>query len=163
MHIPQHRRAGSLSWAVRDTLLRYVTVIAGGSFEIEGGVVTDAENRFRFPLDSASVEDDEWVLSFSGSVRFIAHHGFLDVRIVNPQVLLGPNGGVLATHTDDPGLPLMPLVELEPTTPVLERGRLLWEAVPSQLLPSGVELFGTVYEAGAEMASLRISVEDIDS
>ena len=79
-----------LRWAVRESLLRYVTVIAGGTCTVDGDAVAGEDGVFTFPLRSAVQEGDDWRLSFSGSVRFEAHHGLMDVLIKDPEVVVGP-------------------------------------------------------------------------
>ncbi|MCZ9881963.1 HtaA domain-containing protein [Arthrobacter sp. B2a2-09] len=147
---------GSLTWAVRDSLLRYVTVIARGSFVVEDGTTVTDDGAFTFPLRNAVQVGNEWRLSFGGSVRFTAHHGFLDIRIAKPELVMGPEGGVLSARTDDGGV----TTTLIAVTGAEELGRegtdLLWTATDVHLLETGVELFGGVYPAGTGLAPLKI-------
>ena len=145
-----------LRWAVRESLLRYVTVIAGGTCTVAGDAVEGEDGVFTFPLRSAVQEGDDWRLSFSGSVRFEAHHGLMDVLIKDPEVVVGPERGVLATHTT--GDELLALVALDEAAPSDDGDALVWEAVPTQLASAAVELFGTVYPAGTGMAPIAIRV-----
>ena len=145
-----------LRWAVRESLLRYVTVIAGGTCTVDGEAVEGEDGVFTFPLRGAVQEGDDWRLSFSGSVRFEAHHGLMDVLIRDPEVVVGPERGVLATHTS--GDELLALVALDEAAPSDDGEALVWEAVPTQLASAAVALFGTVYPAGTGMAPIAIRV-----
>lgn len=153
---------GALSWAIRESFLRYTTVIARGSVDTDG-VDTDEAGRFVFPLRAAHRENGEWHLSFGGSVRFTAHHGFLDVLIAAPEVLIGPSGGVIATHVagDEPSL--RALAELDPAAPEADRDGETWRSIPARLASAGEEHFGNVYRAGAEMAPVSMRWEPLNS
>ena len=148
----------ALTWAIRGSFLRYVTVIAGGSFDVTGGVTVDGEGVFTFPLQRVVAEGEDWRLSFAGSVHFLAHHGLLDVLIKDPEIVVGPDGGVLATHTDADPDELLGVVALGATTAARSGAVLTWAPIPSTLAASAVDLFGTVYPAGAEMAPIGIHV-----
>ncbi|KQR37448.1 HtaA domain-containing protein [Microbacterium sp. Leaf159] len=147
---------GALRWAVRESFLRYVTVIARGTVETDG-VDTDATGRFVFPLRARRLTDDGWHLSFSGSVRFTAHNGFLDVLIAAPEVIVSASGGVLATHVAEDPQSLLPLLEIAPIEPETRADGLHWDAVPTLLRDDAVTHFGSVYASGAEMAPLSIT------
>ncbi|WAH97432.1 HtaA domain-containing protein [Arthrobacter sp. MMS18-M83] len=146
---------GSLTWAVRDSLLRYVTVIARGSYQMEGGATVTDDGAFTFPLRNAVHVGNEWRLSFEGSVRFTAHHGFLDVRIADPEIVTGPVDGVLSVRTGDDGTSTTAVA----ATGAEELGRdgtdIVWTA-NLHLLETGVELFGGVYPVGTDLAPLNI-------
>ncbi|MBL3699555.1 HtaA domain-containing protein [Leucobacter luti] len=148
---------GTLSWAIRDSFLRYVTIIARGAVESDG-VTTDEAGAFVFPLRAASHEADGWHLSFGGWVHFTAHGGFLDVLVAAPEVILGPAGGVLVTHTREPGAPLLPLTSVAPAAPDARSGQLEWGPLPTRLLAAAEDHFGNVYPADTEMASLSVAL-----
>lgn len=149
----QEESGGSLNWAVRDSFLRYVTVIAGGSYTAQG-VELDAHKRFEFPLMQAANQGAEWHFWFDGSVNFQAHQGFLDVTIERPEITIGPEGGVLSTQTEDG---LLHIAELGAVSPEISGNTVSWKGVPSKLLPTGVPLFGDVYEAGAEFSAVSFT------
>ncbi|ALV41875.1 hypothetical protein AU252_12485 [Pseudarthrobacter sulfonivorans] len=153
---------GSLTWAVRDSLMRYVTVIAGGSYEIDGPATIDDSGVFTFPLVRAVASDGGWRLLFAGSLHFTAHHGLLDIRIIDPEIVVGPTSGALLARTEVDSTELTAIVELGTATPAQDGDVLVWDAVPSKLLGSAVEMFGTVYPAGTDMAPLGIRIT-IDS
>lgn len=149
--------AGALTWSVRNSLLRYVTVIAGGTLEINDGVTVDESGVFTFPLRSAVQDGEDRRLSFSGSVRFRAHHGFLDIRIIDPEVIIGPAGGVVVARTDDTEA-IIPIASAGPVVPTVDGTDLDWSAVPTRLLDTAVALFGDVYPTGTEMAPFSATV-----
>ncbi|KHK97821.1 hypothetical protein LK09_10075 [Microbacterium mangrovi] len=148
--------AGALQWAIRDSLLSYVTRIARGTSEVSGGAQEGEGGTFRFPLTRAVQEGADWRLSFAGSVRLRAHHGHLDILIQDPEVAIGPEGGVLATHVAGAPDALLPLVALSPAEPLGADGRLQWSDVEAALAGNAVEMFGSVYAAGTEMAPIGI-------
>ena len=143
---------GSLRWAVRDSLLRYVTVIAGGTYEVSDDVTVDEQGVFTFPLAGVQVEGDDRRLSFSGWLHFAAHHGLLDIRIVDPEVIIGAAGGVLVAHTGDDRETVLPIVAVDPVAPSGSGGDLVWTTAASRLLADAVPLFGNVYPEGTDMA-----------
>ncbi|MBO1901320.1 HtaA domain-containing protein [Leucobacter weissii] len=149
---------GSLRWAIRDSFLRYVTVIAAGRVQVDG-VERDGEGRFVFPLRAVGREGDDWHLSFGGSVRFTAHNGFLDVLVAAPEVLIGPGGGVLATHRREDEASLTPLVELDPGEPEFDGDSAVWPSIATRLLEAGAEQFGGAYQAGADLAPIAMRME----
>jgi hypothetical protein len=153
---------GSLTWSVRDSLMRYVTVIAGGSYDIDGPASVDDSGLFTFPLARAVSSDSGWRLLFSGSLHFTAHHGLLDIRIIDPEIVVRPTSGTLLARTVMDSAALTAIVELGAATPAQDGDDLVWDAVPSKLLDSAVEMFGTVYPAGTAMAPLGIRIT-IDS
>ncbi|WP_243076347.1 HtaA domain-containing protein [Microbacterium sp. SS28] len=145
-----------LRWAVRESLLRYVTVIAGGTCTVDGDAVKGDDGIFTFPLRAAVQEGEDWRLSFGGSVRLEAHHGLMDVLIKDPELVVGPGRGVLATHTPDGEL--LALVALDEAAPTDDGDALVWAEVPTQLASAAVDLFGTAYPAGTGMAPIAIRV-----
>lgn len=150
---------GSLAWAIRDSFLRYVTVIARGSFETDG-VELDARGRFVFPLRAAARDGDDWHFWFSGSVRLRAHGGLLDVRIVEPEIVLGLDGGIISTRAETGLLPIAVLDAVQGEEDGFNR---TWQLIPARLLESGVPLFGDVYPAETEMAPLSIGAALVHS
>jgi hypothetical protein len=149
---------GRLEWAIRETLLRYVLVVARGNCAVAGGVTMDAPAVFGFPLRDAVPDGDRWRLSFEGSVHLTAHHGFLDILIADPVVLLEPQGGVLLATTTAGATEQTPIARLAGSAPERVDGRMLWPAVVSELLGPAVPLFGNVYPSGTAMAPLAIRV-----
>lgn len=153
---------GELRWAVRESLLGYVTRIARGTYEVSGGASEGDGGVFAFPLRSAVQEGADWRLSFAGSVRLQAHHGLMDILIADPEIVVGPDGGVLATHLADQPDGLLAVVALDAAEAEADAADLTWTGVPTHLAPAAVDLFGTVYPAGEEMAPIEMRIT-IDS
>lgn len=151
---------GALHWAIRDSLLHYITVISRGTSELGGGAELTESGAFSFPLRSAELIGEEWHLQFDGSVRFTAHQGFLDINIVDPEIVLGPDGGVLATRTPDTELvpATIPLARTQAASPERVADQLVWTGIATELMAAGVGLFGDVYTAGTELSPLEIRV-----
>ena len=105
-----------------------------------------------------SLKGADWRLSFAGSVHFLAHNGLLDVLIKDPEIVVGPEGGVLATHTQGDPDELLAVVALGATERADPAAGLSLPEIPSTLAASAVDLFGTVYPAGTEMAPIGIHV-----
>lgn len=152
---------GSLNWAIRDSFLRYVSVIARGTVDYNGVTNLD-DGTVVFPLRQAAREADGWHLSFGGSVRFTAHGGYLDVLIAAPEVIIGPDGGVFVTHTEDEQTPLQALVEIVPAMPEQFADGYRWADLQTTLVASAEGHFGNVYAGGTDMAPLTIEMHSID-
>lgn len=150
---------GRLEWAIRKSFVRYVTLIARGEYTIAGGATEGEDGQFAFPLRRAVQEGDDWRLSFVGSVHFVAHNGLLDVLIVDPELVVGPGGGVLATHVRGDADELIAMVVADAASPAVSRKDLVWQEVPTQLATAGAELLGNVYPKGTDMAPLGIRVQ----
>ncbi|GAA1967805.1 HtaA domain-containing protein [Agromyces allii] len=148
----------ALDWAVRDSLTTYVTKIARGGYTVDGGAVEREGGVFSFPLRRAVREGADWRFSFVGSVRFVAHGGLMDILIKDPEIVVGPDRGVLATHVADDPDELLAVVALAAALPEADEAGLTWSGVPTQLAPAAVDLFGTVYPAGTEMAPISIRI-----
>lgn len=145
-----------LHWAVRDSLIRYVTVIAHGTYTVEGGASEREGGAFVFPLRRAVREGADWRLSFGGSVRLVAHNGLMDILIKDPEVVIGPDRGVLATHVEDEPDGLLAVVAVDAALPSAGEDGLEWRNVPTRLAPAAVGMFGTVYPADTEMSAISI-------
>jgi hypothetical protein len=144
----------ALTWGVRGSFLHYVSAVAHGTVETAGGATVDEHGVFAFPVVSVEQDGTDWRLAFSGSVRFTAHHGFLDLLLLDPKVVIGPGGGVVGTRTDAGSDRTTPVVTLPGIPPVLDGDVLEWEGLPTLLVPSAVPLFGDVYPAGTPMDPL---------
>ncbi|MCS5736075.1 HtaA domain-containing protein [Herbiconiux daphne] len=148
---------GFLRWAVRESLQRYVTVISRGTITVDGGATVDDDGVFAFPVREVVRGDGEWAVSCGGAVRLTAHNGLLDIRIAEPEFVLGAVGGIVLARTDDHGT-IIPVAATPPVDAVQTAEGLAWAGVPAELLETAVELFGGVYPAGTELAPLTISV-----
>lgn len=146
---------GALTWRIKDSLLRYIQVIARGSARVSDGAELSEDGAFTFPLRNVERDDDRWLFTFAGEARLVAHHGMLDIRIAAPQLLIGPDSGLLSAQSGEDlrrrPIAATPGREVDPAQPVIEE-------LPATLLEQAVELFGTVYAAGAELSALNVTV-----
>lgn len=148
----------ALTWGVRDSFLHYVTAVAHGSVVTGGGATVDEGGVFAFPAVSVDQDGTDWRLAFTGSVRFTAHHGFLDLLLLDPKVVIGPGGGVVVVRTSTESDRVSPVVMLPGVPPVLDGDVLEWRALPTSLVASAVPLFGDVYPEGTPMDPLGMRV-----
>ncbi|MFC1437204.1 HtaA domain-containing protein [Streptacidiphilus sp. N1-10] len=149
-------RPGALRWAVKDSFVHYVRVIAGGSCEVLDGAEPGTGGAFVFPLLAAEEDGEGRTLSFGGAVRFQAHHGFLDVELRDLQLRLTEGGGALSIRGADGGR--VTVATTAPAAAVQEAGLLRWPALVPYLTEAGVAVFGDVYAAGSEFAPIDAAV-----
>jgi hypothetical protein len=95
---------GTLTWGVKESFRSYVTgPIAGGSITVTGPA-TLAATVPTFADGSGTFAGDELSLATRGGVRFAGHHGELDLRFANPQlVVTGTSGTLRADVVDSTG------------------------------------------------------------
>lgn len=146
---------GELRWAVKDSFLHYVRVLAAGVVDLSDGAAEAADGTFSWPLRSARREDGSLFLGFGGSVRFTAHAGYLDVDLRDPWLLLTPDGGTLSI-TAEGGSGRTVIAVFDPGSGAEDEGTL----VPL-LTTAGVELFGSVYAEGVAFAPLSARIHYI--
>ncbi|MFT4306597.1 MAG: HtaA domain-containing protein [Microbacterium sp.] len=142
--------AGELRWAVKDSFLRYVRVIAAGTVTVEGGASEQEDGGFSWPLRAVRREDGALLLEFAGSVRFQAHAGFLDVDLREPRLRLHEGGGELDIAP-----------ESAPERLTIATIDAAGDALVPRLSEAGVPVFGNVYAVGTELAPLlaRVAVD----
>ena len=148
-------RPGALRWAVKTSFVRYVRVIAAGTCEATGGAVLGEDDVIEFPLLAAVETAGSWELSFGGEVRFLAHHGALDVHLTGLRLTLGPGGGGVSIAA---GPERLTIASLPPAAPAERDGSLRWRALPPILTAAGAPVFGNVYAAGTGLAPLDADV-----
>ncbi len=145
-----------LYWAVRESFVGYVAGSPDGQVFGDGGVETDGEGTFRFPLASETHAKGRLHLRFEGIVRFIAHGGMLDVMLGSPEITLGDEvGSLVVTH----GSSELRILDVTPAEPVeLEGGWRVFPPLMTTLTAAGSSLFGDVYEAGEPFAPIQIAL-----
>ncbi len=146
---------GSLRWGVKSSFLRYVRVIAHGTYTVTQGARADTEDVFEFPIAGAEERGGHWVLSFSGSVRFEAHHGFLDVTLAELTLAVGPERGSLSIASPE-NQDRVVIATVSGAGPAVDEDWLRWPALEAELTEAGAEVFGGVYPAGTELAPLEV-------
>lgn len=145
-----------LYWGVRESFIAYVSGNPDGQVYGDGGVETDGEGTFRFPLASATHEGGSWRIAFEGVVRFIAHGGMLDVMLAEPVLELdGASGALIVTHGEQERR----ILDVEPAAPVeIEGGWLVFPPLAATLTADGSTLFGGVYPAGEAFDPLQVAI-----
>ncbi|MFT4259358.1 HtaA domain-containing protein [Microbacterium sp.] len=143
---------GELRWAVKDSFIRYVRVIAAGTTQLDDGAAEAADGAFTWPLASASRDDGQLDLRFSGSVRFTAHGGYLDVDLRDPWLLLSGDSGSLSISPAG-GDGRLVIATMNPSAEAAAD-----DALVPLLTAAGAELFGSVYATGTAFAPLTASI-----
>jgi hypothetical protein len=147
---------GKLRWAVRPSFVRYVQVMAGGSWEAVDGAEADAAGVFEFPLLEAAETDGTWLLTFGGGAHFRAHQGVLDVDLRGLRLRVTAEGAALdiAAGPDKYGT----IAIMGPVAPATEAGLISWAGYVPRLTEGGTAVFGGVYPANSEFGSLSAVV-----
>jgi hypothetical protein len=145
-----HRPA--LRWAVKSSFTRYVQVVAAGRCEAADGAEASADGAFTFPLLEAAQDDGGWWFSFGGSVRFSAHHGFLDVDLRGLELRSTADGTGLSIANAEGGR--VTIATMEYAVPLNDPGAPRWQGLVPRLTEAGVGVFGDVYPVGTELAPL---------
>lgn len=86
---------GTLDWGVKDSFRTYVTgPIGQGRTETGGGAGKNADGTFRFTGGSGSCDTGTHFVAaaFSGSVRFTAHEGAMDLRLSDLKIEMEGTG-----------------------------------------------------------------------
>lgn len=133
---------GELRWGVKSSFLRYVRQIAAGTVTTDGGAQESPEGEYSWPLSRSSRENGQLELCFTGSVRFVAHGGFLDVTLRDPILRLAASGGTLSI-VDEAGK-AKAIALFADDSDVLAPGHTNEDLVPT-LTEYGTEIFGGVY------------------
>ncbi|MGM7699114.1 HtaA domain-containing protein [Microbacterium sp. A84] len=143
-----------LYWGVRGSFVEYILNGGDGLIHADGGVDTDGQGVFRFPVEAVQRDAAGWVLSFGGQLRFMAHFGALDVDLSRPRIELGATGQLIV---DSHGAETV-LARVEPAEPIEVDGWLVWPPLTTRLTLAGSVLFGGVYSEGDDLDVLRIAV-----
>ncbi|MDT2003835.1 hypothetical protein FXW78_01430 [Rhodococcus opacus] len=155
-----------LLWGVRSSFRGYVARSPGSRIAVGNGAGVSASDEFFF---APAVEQENAVpfaqstgtLRFTGSVHFVAHHGFLSVPIVDPWVEFDGADAVLSiagtgSHSHDARVRI---ARVGPGVAVWDAGAWCWPELPARLHEDGVEVFGGSYPVGAPLDPVRIRVD----
>lgn len=149
---------GSLRWAVKDSFARYVAVVAAGTTETCAGASASADGTFRWPLGAVTRDDDRWVLEFTGSVHFVAHHGLLDVDLRDPELSLSQGSGILSIRAPETSSRIAIAAVSAPEGSSSDDDEDGWTTLAVHLTDAGVGVFGNVYPLGTELAPISARV-----
>lgn len=159
-------RPGGLLWAFHEGFAAYVTRLADGRVDVDGGARLQSDGRILFPLGSVPGPgrgtDPVLVgeLRGSGAVHFTGHHGLLAVTLAEPAIVAGTGTPVLTIV--DPFAPGHRLAFAELGT--VEPGSAGPGSVPStvryagpRLTEEGADLFLGHYREGTPLAPLEVT------
>lgn len=133
---------GELRWGVKSSFVRYVRKIAAGTVTTNGGAQESPDGEYSWPLSRATRDNGQLELHFTGSVRFVAHGGFLEVDLRNPVLLLTASGGTLSIVDDAGQAKVIALFTDDPNALTTQNGH---EDLIPTLTKYGTEFFGSVY------------------
>ena len=137
---------GHLTWPVRHSLIRYLGSLGDGRAVLSRGARSCPPDGVTFPIDKA----DNSTLAFVGEVRFLGHHGLLDIRISDPHLELSPTlcRLSLAPQRGRRTVVAECSIQIRFTD---ERWHVMGRNV--RLTNEGSELFGRVYQPGEFLVS----------
>lgn len=161
---------GSLDWGLKESFRNYVVgTIAHGSITTDGGVTTNPDGSYKFPLTSGTYDDEtgETILNFAGSVHFTGHAGILDMLVHNIRVQLSAEGQAIIVDAESnttegepssySGVPLATLNIADPVAPTVAAGVTTWSSLATTLTQVGVPVFGGFYTAGTTLDPATIT------
>lgn len=144
VHVPAP--AGGLLWAFHEGFAAYVSRLADGRVDVDGGAVLQPDGGVLFPFTP-----DAPALHGTGAVHFTGHHGLLAVTLANPAVVGTGSSAVLAI--DDPFTPGERLAFARLGEPASRQAACY--PVP-HLTEEGADLFLGHYREGTPLAPLAI-------
>ncbi|MFJ3220421.1 HtaA domain-containing protein [Kitasatospora sp. NPDC086801] len=155
---------GALDWGVKASFRSYVSGPAsqGGAIELTGGATTNADGTFHFGLANATYDLATHALSssFTGGVRFTAHHGALDVALSDLKVTTAGTTGTLTADTASKESMGATEVTRRDDVPLVTFtvGRDTTTGVPTaaKLTEQGAKAFAGFYAAGTDMDPLSL-------
>ena len=145
----------SLTWAIKESLVSYVSSLEDGEILASDGAEFSA-NTFTFAGAEPSdfdVQSLSGTLAFAGSISLSGHDGMMRVKLARPQLRLTDGRGELLIHSpysagDHPEVfAMVSYAESESDLSFHVR-----------LAPAGAMLLGGQYPPGTEIASLHIHV-----
>ncbi|MEU7042772.1 HtaA domain-containing protein [Streptomyces varsoviensis] len=156
----------AVDWGVRRTFREYVTgPIAQGRWQLADGA-QDGGALFRFPKGKGSYDEDKGALdaSFAGSLRFTGKH--LDLSFSEVKVAVRDGKGTLSAGVSDgKGVAdgksepkSVPLATFEAKSLTPKDGLIAISEAPAKLTAEGAKAFGSMYQEGADMDPVSLSV-----
>ena len=139
--------AGGLLWAFHEGFAAYVSRLADGRVDVDGGAQLQRDGSILFPFTPEAP-----ALHGTGAVHFTGHHGLLAVTLANPAVVGTSSSAVLAV--DDPFIPGERLTFAQLGEPTFRRT----DCYPLPLL---TEATNVMTELGHAPATLRDLVDDL--
>lgn len=143
---------GLLRWGIRPSLLEYLEE-AEARFEVSGGAIAELGTGVAFPIESVpSGPQSGDVIQAAGEVIIWAY-GVRMIWLAQPSIAIGETRAELQV-TRWAGRDARLTIATAPATPRrIPEG---WEWTDAVLAETGVEVFGSRYIAGAELAPFRL-------
>ena len=120
-------------------------------------MINDGEFVFE-PADSDAID----VLAFRGDVRFLAHSGFLFVRVAHPRLVMGMDRSDMLVDdpydTEGTGTPF-PLVTFQSRARESSHGLTIWDGIDVRLTDEGRGLFNDIYPEGEEFEPFTVVLQ----
>lgn len=160
MTVVDPSRSG-MTWAVRDSLVRYIGG-AGGTIEV-GPPASATDAGFSWPAARAHLDAATGVtrIGLDGWVRLSAHEGLLEVPLRDLELVIGDGAVTLST------LPAVgrPTIVVHGATRRVDaaEGITAWVVDEPALHADVVDWFGGQYPAGTPFAPLVIVLAGIDA
>lgn len=148
----------TLTWGVSAGFREYLEALPDSATTCTDGC-TELQGQFLF-LQWQSETSGSGEFRFAGTVHFAGHAGMLDVRIIEPEILMFDDGWVL-TVTEPGGRPgavaRTPLVRLPDLTLACQGDYTHGTCESPELTFEGTYLFGNVYRTGYLMEPLQFT------
>lgn len=129
----------AIVWGVKASFLAYLAELEDAETTTADGATGAIGGPFRWPAERA---DDGW--HGSGTVRFVAHGGMLDVRIANPALVLDDGTAQLSVARAGGRV-------------VIASGTATNEGATLALTAAGGRLLGDVYPPGTPLDDLTLA------
>lgn len=174
---PQNVTAGGLDWGVKQSFRNYLAgpISEGGTITLAGGATQNPDGTFHFPAATSSTFDAASgtpTASFSGSVKFLAHNGLLDITVNNIRIVRsGATGSIVADvvsrefqGTNPPSAPPFAtytgvvLADLTAGTYATTATSAGWSGATSKMSTTGAPAFGNFYPAGTDLDPVTYSL-----
>lgn len=149
----------SLTWNVKSSFRAYV-LASGGTIDVLEPA-TRGEEGFHFPASKDNGAGPDVPIRFTGSVRFSAHGGAMNLLVSEPWIHtdgLGTRLSIAGSESTRTAGGRLFIAQLEPCPPLRSPGQLSWTHVPTQLLAEGAAAFDFNYPAGTELAEVSYSI-----
>ncbi|MER7684886.1 HtaA domain-containing protein [Streptomyces sp. NPDC097610] len=156
--------SGRLTWGVKGGFREYVATVPDGSESTAEGVRTDESGAFVFDLDDATGFDSasgHGTLKFRGSVLFSAYRGILLVRVRDPWITLGVNGGTVSIMHPayrDPTSERREIGVFDAARREMSPDTLSWCVDTPRMTYDGTQTFGDVYPVDTPFDSIAITL-----
>jgi hypothetical protein len=149
-------------WAVRSTLLHYVSHLPDGHAAITEGASLIG-TLLHFPYTGSNSIDEATGaahLRFAGSVRLLGYFGLLNIPILHPWITINDTGsGQISLHHAANGhSERITALQFASSTFHPDTATLDWDIDCSRPTPDGIALFGDSYSAEDEFDPIRIRI-----